>query len=157
MGTRWLPLAGGAVMTRRGWELLAASLSLGAGVAHSMVMPEHQLEWWGYGAFFMVATLAQTSYAIVLFLQPWHAPADRREERGVGTARLVYAAGIVGNLAIIGLYLVTRTIGVPVFGPEARKVEEVTTISVVSKLLELGLIYCLVRAAQLSPATVEDQ
>lgn len=150
-------LAGGAVMTRRGWELSAASLSLSAAVAHSLVTSEHQAEWWGYGAFFMAATLAQTSYAVVLFLQPWHASADLREKRGIGTARPVYAAGIVGNLAIIGLYLVTRTIGVPFFGPEAGKVEEVTTISVVSKLLELGLIYCLVRAAQLSRATVEGQ
>lgn len=144
-------------MTRRSWELSAASLSLAAAVAHSLVTSEHQAEWWGYGAFFMAATLAQTSYAIVLFLQPWHASADFREERGIGTARLVYLAGIVGNLAIIGLYLVTRTIGVPFLGPDAGKVEEVTAISVVSKLLELGLIYCLVRAAQLTPPTGEGR
>ena len=37
----------------------AATLSLLAGLIHLWVTPEHFEEWWGYGAFFLVAGAAQ--------------------------------------------------------------------------------------------------
>lgn len=133
-------------MTRR-LELWAAGLSLAAAVIHGLVAPEHLAEWWGYGAFFIAATVAQGGYAIILALQPWRydASGELRAEHGSHTARVIYLLGIAGNAAIIVLYVVTRTVGVPFFGPEAGEVEELTPLSVVSKLLELVLIYVLVR------------
>lgn len=53
-------------------------------------------------------------------------------------------AGIIGNGLIIALYLVTRTVGVPVFGPDAGEVEPFGVIDVISKIVELGLIVSLV-------------
>ena len=41
----------------------AASLSLVAALIHLWVAPEHFGEWWGYGAFFLVAAAAQLLYA----------------------------------------------------------------------------------------------
>ena len=133
-------------MSRR-LELLAAALSAGAAVIHGLVMPEHMAEWWGYGTFFLVVAAAQGAYAVVLLLQPW-----RRDRSGVpralsrlATARSVYVAGIVGNLAIVALYVVTRTAGIPFFGPHAGMVEELTPISVLSKVFEVILIVILIR------------
>jgi hypothetical protein len=45
-----------------------AVLSLIAGLIHLWVMPEHLEECWGYGAFFLVAAVAQVVYAPLLLL-----------------------------------------------------------------------------------------
>ena len=133
-------------MSRR-LELLAAALSAGAAVIHGLLMPEHMEEWWGYGTFFLVAAIAQGAYAVVLFVQPW-----RRDLGGIPraisrllAARSVYVAGILGNAAIVALYVVTRTVGIPFFGPHAGMVEELTPISVLSKVFEVLLILILIR------------
>jgi hypothetical protein len=86
----------------------AATLSLLAGLLHLWVTPEHFEEWWGYGAFFLVAGAAQILYVPIVVLWP---------------TRIVLLAAIAGNLAIVGLYLLTRTVGIPFFGPEAGEVE----------------------------------
>ena len=66
--------------------------------------PEHFEEWWGYGAFFVVAAAAQILYVPIVLLWP---------------TQIVLLGGIAGNLAIVMLYLLTRTVGIPLFGPEA--------------------------------------
>ena len=72
----------------------AAALSLLAALIHLWVTPEHFEEWWGYGAFFLVAALAQMLYAPLVLVWP---------------TRTVLLLGIGGNLAIVVLYLLTRT------------------------------------------------
>ncbi|MBA2345175.1 MAG: hypothetical protein H0V83_08850, partial [Rubrobacter sp.] len=49
-------------------------------------------------------------------------------------------AGIVGNSAIVLLYLVTRTLGIPFFGPEAGVVEEVGVLDVIATASEAALV-----------------
>lgn len=105
-----------------------ALLSLIAAVVHASVVGEHVEEWWGYGVFFVVVTAAQASYAALLILRP---------------QRSVLIAGMVGNLALIVLWVVTRTAGIPLFGPEAGEVEAVGGPDVISKLAELLLIMVL--------------
>ena len=80
----------------------AAVLSLLAALIHLWVTPEHFEEWWGYGAFFLVAALAQALYAPLVVVWP---------------TRIVLLLGIGGNLTIVVLYLLTRTVGIPLFGP----------------------------------------
>lgn len=139
-------------------ELYAAALSASAAVVHGLVAPEHLTEWWGYGAFFIAATVAQGGYAIILALQPWRYDATGEWIAGHGqrTAQLLYLAGIAGNAAIIALYVVTRTVGIPFFGPDAGKVEELTPLSVVSKIVELVLIYVLIRLVRASQVSSAD-
>ena len=84
----------------------AATLSLMAALVHLWVTPEHFEQWWGYGAFFLVAGAAQVLYTPLVLLLP---------------TRIVLLLGIAGNLAIVVLYLLTRTVGIPVFGPEAGR------------------------------------
>ena len=75
---------------------VAAALSLFAALIHLWVMPEHFTEWWGYGLFFLVAAVAQVVYVPLLLRWP---------------NRSVLLVGIAGNLAIVVLYLLTRTVG----------------------------------------------
>lgn len=133
----------------------SAGLSIFAGLIHGVVTPEHFEEWWGYGAFFLVAALAQVFYGMLLLMLPWAydetgaalgAEADRR-------TTTFCVVGILGNVAIVALWIVTRTIGIPIFGPAAGEVEPVTTISIVSKLIEVALVACLFLIIRRTQAT----
>jgi hypothetical protein len=116
---------GGLVAERRGPTLYAATaLSLIAGLVQLWVTPEHFEEWWGYGAFFLVAAAAQ--YLYIPLLLRW-------------LTRSVLLAGIAGNLAIVALYRLTRTVRIPVFGPEAGEVEGIGFADVCATTSELGI------------------
>jgi hypothetical protein len=106
-----------------------AILSLVAAVIHVWVMPEHFAEWWAYGLFFLVAAAAQALYAVAVLRAP---------------SPTLLRVGIIGNLAIIALWVVTRTIGVPFFGPQAGEIEAVGQVDIASKLIEILLVALLV-------------
>jgi MFS family permease len=106
----------------------AAALSLLAALIHLWVAPEHFEEWWGYGAFFVVAAAAQLLYGPVLLRWP---------------TRAVLLWGIAGNLMIVALYLLTRTVGIPLFGPKAGEVEQIGFADVCATTSELGLSIAL--------------
>jgi hypothetical protein len=57
--------------------------------------------------------------------------------------RTVLLLGIAGNLAIVLLYLLTRTVGIPLFGPEAGEVEEVGFVDACATTSELGIVVAL--------------
>lgn len=119
---------GGRTDLRR-WGLYSASaLSLAAALIHLWVTPEHFEEWWGYGAFFLVAAFAQGLYSAALLRWP---------------SQLLLLLGIIGNSSIILLYLLTRTVGIPLFGPEAGEVEEVGFADVCATTSEATLIIAL--------------
>jgi hypothetical protein len=106
----------------------AAALSLLAGLIHLWVTPEHFEQWWGYGAFFVVAAAAQILYVPIVLLLP---------------TRIVLLGGMAGNLAIVVLYLLTRTVGIPLFGPEAGEVEGFGFLDVCATASELGIAVAL--------------
>lgn len=89
----------------------------------------------------MMAALVQLFYSLLLVFQPWQ-PDPIRGMKGFSAVYL-YWAGIIGNGFLIVLYIVTRTIGIPFFGPEAGEVEPVSAISLISKMIELILIVVL--------------
>ena len=107
---------------------LAGALSLVAALVHLWVMPEHFEEWWGYGTFFLISALAQVLYVPLLLRWP---------------NQTVLLLGIGGNLAIVLLYLLTRTVGIPLFGPEAGEVEGVGFVDVCATTSELGIVVAL--------------
>lgn len=106
----------------------AATLSLIAALIHIWVMPEHTAEWWGYGLFFLIVAMGQALYSIAVLCtpRPW-----------------IVLLGIAGNLAIIAFYLVTRTVGIPFFGPNAGEREAVGPLDLGSKVIELVLVIVL--------------
>lgn len=106
----------------------AEALSMLAALLHLWVMPEHFEEWWGYGLFFLAAAAFQALYTMLM-------------PRLAGRQSFLIA-GVVGNLSIIALYLVTRTIGVPA-GPHAGQLEEVGFIDVAATSAEALLVVIL--------------
>lgn len=124
----------------KGIVYAAAGLSVIAAAIHAALMPEHMEEWWGYGAFFLAAAVVQGAYGIALVR--WTRPP-------------VLMFGIVANLAIVALYVWTRTVGIPVFGPDAGEVEEWGTIGLLTALVEVALVgalAALLRAQENDPA-----
>jgi hypothetical protein len=113
---------------------------VGAGLVHARLAPEHFEEWWGYGVVFVAAAFAQVILGLGLLTDalrsPDAAPHLRRWDR-----TMVWAA--VGcNVALVVVYVVSRTVGVPV-GPERGEVEPVGLLDVVTKLLEAAAILLL--------------
>ena len=106
----------------------AAGLSLIAALIHAWVAPEHFEEWWGYGTFFVACAALQGLYAPVLLRRP---------------GRPVLLLGAAGNLAVVILWLVTRTTGIPLFGPHAGEVEGVGVPDLACTLAEVGIVAAL--------------
>jgi hypothetical protein len=118
-----------AMARPRGVLYTVAALSLLAALIHLWVMPEHFAEWWGYGTFFLVAAVAQVVYVPLLLRWP--------------NRTLLLLLGIAGNSAIVLLYLLTRVVGIPLFGPEAGEVEGVGIIDVCATSSEAAIVVAL--------------
>jgi hypothetical protein len=81
------------------WRGLAVGSSVAAAGAHAAVFPHHVEEAWYLGLFFLVVTLAQAAWAVLVFL-------DATNDR-------LLLAGIVGSLGLVALWTVSRTAGLP--------------------------------------------
>jgi hypothetical protein len=123
----------------------AGALSVVAAAIHTFAAPEHLVEWWGYGLFFLLAAMAQFFFGLALLLDASGDPGLRIAIAGKGqdSLRRLCWYGIAGNAAIVALYVITRTVGIPFLGPGAGEVEAVTPLSAVSKASELLLIGAL--------------
>lgn len=113
---------------------LLFAVSLFAGAIHLWVMPEHFEVWWGYGTFFGLAGAAQIFYGAVWLVAPL----------GFSAARSLAVSGVAFQVGLIGLYVVSRSIGIPLLGPEAGHVEPVEPLGLVAKTLEVALVLFLV-------------
>jgi hypothetical protein len=92
-----------------------------AGVIHGLVLPEHFRESALYGAFFLALTISQLSLAAIVALHP-----------GRRTMHYVAAA----SLLVVGLWVVSRTTGLPV-GPEPWRAESLGALDVAASCAEL--------------------
>lgn len=116
-----------AIARERQTDLVAVALaacSAAAATVHFAVISDHIDEYWLFGVFFAAAGLAQTLFSVLVLQRP---------------SRLVYGAGALGNAAIVGLWIASRTIGLPL-GPEPGEAEAVGTADVVSTVLELVIV-----------------
>ena len=107
---------------------VAAASSLLAALIHLWVIPEHFEEWWGYGTFFLISAVAQGAYAAALLRWP---------------RRPLLLLGIGGNVSIIVLYVLTRIVGIPFFGPHTGEVEGVGVADLFATTSELALVVAL--------------
>jgi hypothetical protein len=101
-----------------------ALLSAGAAVIHFVVIPGHWDEYWGQGLFFLVGAIAQLLWAVWVVVAP---------------SRLIYLAGAAGNAAIVAMWVVTRTAGIPV-GPGAGEREAVEFADTLATAFEVVLV-----------------
>lgn len=101
----------------------AACASLGAGLIHLAVVSEHVSEWWLYGVFFIVLGVVQMAWAV---------------QAMAGGPLPVPGLFAAMNIAVVGLWLVTRTTGLPV-GPKPWEAESVGTADLVCSALEAAV------------------
>jgi len=99
-------------------------LSAAAATIHASVSAQHFREAFIFGVFFLAASSAQAGWAVLLISRP---------------SRPILVVGAAGNAAVIMLWTVTRTVGLPV-GPEPWRPETIGTLDVISTLLELALV-----------------
>ena len=105
-----------------------AALSLLAATVHAWGVPEHFGEWWGYGTFLLVLAAVQGLYALGLLRRP---------------SRTYLLLGVAGNLAVVILWLVTRTTGIPLLGPHAGEIEGVGGLDLACTLAEVCVVAAL--------------
>src|SRR5262245_5104105 len=122
---------------RRGPLLILAALTVqGAAVIHLAAAPMHFEEYLPFGIFFIAAALGQTALAIAIVATP---------------SRRLLLGAILANLAVIWLYVVSRTIGIPI-GPRPWRAESVGLPDAVCTGLEvLASLLLVVRALRPPP------
>ena len=113
--------------------ILLAGLLAGAGIIHLVMVPAHLGDSWLDPFAFAVVGWLQLGAALALVL-------------GRGS-RSLYVATIVGNLAVVGLWIWSRTAGLPV-GAHAGVVEDVGAVDGVAAALEVAAV--LVAAAMVT-------
>jgi hypothetical protein len=116
--------AGARAAPRLAAPAAAAAVSLLAAWVHLAYTASHLRQWWAYGAFFLAAGVGQALYAPLVLRRP-----------GPAVALL----GIAGNLAIVGMYVVSRTAGVPL-GPHAHVPEPAGPIDLATTGAEIVLV-----------------
>ena len=120
-----VPLALRTTRTRAHLIVFAAAvLSAGAAAIHYAVIDVHFEEWWGFGVFFVVSGIAQLAWAIVA---------------GAWPSRPLLWFGVLGNAAIVALWVVTRTAG-PLVGPDPHEPEPVGLADVVATAFEVLIV-----------------
>lgn len=105
--------------------LVAALLVLVSSFIHSSQIAGHFEQYWLYGAFFAVVTILQAVWAGLVYRDPLN--------------RRVLVAGALGNAALMVVWAISRTFGVPI-GPRGWHPEAVGVIDVLSKLDELAAV-----------------
>lgn len=100
---------------------LVVAATIGAAAVHLVVMPTHFEESTLYGVFFAVTASVQLLWAAYLAWRP-SAPA--------------LLVGAVGNLGLVGLWLFTRLVEIPL-GPGAGQSEEFGGLDVLASGFEL--------------------
>jgi hypothetical protein len=117
------PRAAGADLRQYlGWGL--AFLSLGAAGIHLAVMGDHFNETWYHGSFFAGIAWLQLAWAVAIVMKP---------------SRKVLLAGIVGNVVVAEVWLVSRTVGIP-FGPNSGASEPAAFADILATVLEVGIV-----------------
>lgn len=112
---------------RRFSDVLRYSLSIlsaGAGAIHIAVIQAHFEEYWASGVFFAVTAWLQILWAVLIVARP---------------SRLVVLSGVAINAIIIGVWVVSRTVGIPL-GPDAGSPEAAEFVDIAATAFELLLV-----------------
>lgn len=99
-------------------------LSLVAAVIHFAVTPEHFEEYVLFGVFFVVLAAFQLVWGVVMPQRP---------------SPWVLWVGLLVNLGVIVIWVVSRTAGLPI-GPEAGEAEEIGVLDGVSTAAEALIV-----------------
>jgi len=107
------------------WIVVIVALSsFGCSAVHAAVCPDHFKEWTMFGVFFVVASTLQAGWGVAVLWRP---------------VRRLLAVGAAGNLAVVVLWSITRTVGLPV-GPDVWKPEAASALDLMATTLELVIV-----------------
>jgi hypothetical protein len=109
---------------------VAAVCCLVAGAIHLAVLPDHASEWWAYGAFFAGCAVWQTVFGLLVW-------SGRRPQ-------WLLLVGLASLLAVLVLYVLSRTNGVPL-GPHAGRPEPAGALDLICAGSELGAIVAVLQ------------
>ena len=113
--------------------VLLVVISACAGVIHAKAMFDHATHYWLFGVFFGVLTYAQVLWAVLIYRKP----DDRRSWMPVA----------VGSLVVVGIWIVSRSVGLPI-GPWAGRAEPLGIADISASIDELvlaGLVLAMLR------------
>jgi hypothetical protein len=110
---------------------IAGALSLGAAAIHLAVIQPHLDEGILFALFFLVTGWFQMLWPLAYFLR---------------RSTSVAAVGLLVNLGIVGVWVVSRTVGVP-FGPTPWVPEAIGFADLLATTLELGIVGLLLPVA----------
>jgi hypothetical protein len=108
-----------------------ATVSVASGLIHFAAVPEHWADYRIAAVFFVGLGLFQVVWAALVMGRP---------------SRLLYAAGAAASLLTIGIWIASRTSGLP-FGPFAGVAERAGPADIVSTILEEVLVVALILLA----------
>ena len=120
----------------------AGGLSVAASVVHGALVSSHADEWWLYGMFFMLASAAQGLYGFAIVGSHMVNGSPITERWPLVGQRGFFLAGIVGNGVLVAVYVLSRTVGVPL-GAGAAVVETWDILGFLTKTIELAVIATL--------------
>ena len=102
----------------------SAALSLGAASIHFAVSADHFSESWLHGAFFVAVGWLQVAWALTVLFRP---------------SRIVYGVGAFLSVSLIAVWIVSRTVGMPI-GPGASDVEPVAFADSLCAAFEAAIV-----------------
>jgi len=104
---------------------VAGTLTAVAGLIHVKAMADHVAHYWLFGVLFGTVACAQIGWGVWLWRRP--------------TSDRALIAGAGGTLGVVGVWLVSRTVGLPI-GPWAGEAEAIGVSDAIATLTELVLI-----------------
>jgi hypothetical protein len=107
----------------RSWLIRATILSVALGLSHFLATPLYFDQWLGYGVFFFTVAVLQVMHSMALGVNP--------------PSRALLWVGMVGNASVVALWTITRTVGIPFFGPMAGEVLPVGFLDGLAQILEV--------------------
>lgn len=130
------PIPGDMSAARR--RIVLAVLLATAGGLHIAALPSHLLLSLDVAAFFVAAGVGQLLAAGLVALRP---------------SRGVVAAVIIGNLIILAVWTISRSVGMP-FGPDGNEPEAISALDALATLLEVIVVAgALLVVRRVSPQT----
>ena len=102
--------------------VMAAVLVLASSLIHAAMIVDHFEKYWLFGMCFAIAAVGQALWVAQVY-------ADRLNRR-------VLIAGAVGNAALVVVWAVSRTVGMPL-GPDAWQADAVSAVDVLATVDEL--------------------
>jgi hypothetical protein len=138
--------------------LATIAASIGAGVIHLALGPEHVDELGGPGFGFYLAAILQLGWAgaAVVAFRPWRRVASSssiggRSPRGAPARRRLAIAGIAINATILAAWAVSRLVGLPA-GETPWVPEAIGRADVISAALQGSIVFTLARSLRRAAA-----